>query len=100
MQKIKDRIQTYKVETDENENKAKLVNVLKQLKLSVETLRTTSEERYKNIQDELMKIKNNYELLNNRFNELQNINTETFEKLTQTLENHKNAIDNILGIDV
>lgn len=92
MQKIKDRIQTYKVETDETD-KLKLVNILKQLKSSVETLRTTSDERYKNIQDELVRLKN-------QFNELQTINTETFEKLTQTLESHKNAINKFLEIDV
>lgn len=92
MQKIKERVQTYKVEP-EDADKLKLVNILKQLKTSIETLRTTSDERYKNIQDELVRLKN-------QFNELQTINTETFEKLTQTLESHKNAINKFLEIEV
>lgn len=92
MQKIKERVQTYKVEPEETD-KLKLVNILKQLKTSIETLRTTSDERYKNIQDELVRLKN-------QFNELQTINTETFEKLTQTLESHKIAINKFLEIDV
>lgn len=92
MQKIKERVQTYKVEPEDTD-KLKLVNILKQLKTSIETLRTTSDERYKNIQDELVRLKN-------QFNELQTINTETFEKLTQTLESHKNAINKFLEIEV
>lgn len=92
MQKIKERVQTYKVEPEETD-KLKLVNILKQMKISIETLRTTSDERYKNIQDELVRLKN-------QFNELQTINTETFEKLTQTLESHKNAINKFLEIEV
>lgn len=92
MQKIKERVQTYKVEPEDTD-KLKLVNILKQLKTSIETLRATSDERYKNIQDELVRLKN-------QFNELQTINTETFEKLTQTLESHKNAINKFLEIDV